>query len=114
VIVSSELVVTPYFSVDLSAGVAGSGHHRRGACNVCSSFDLFNRRRISMNQWEKLGQIADQLSHDEPPPFQSVPWHARNTLHFHEKAYYLCPCGKGFTDIASKRQHQIWGKQVKA
>jgi hypothetical protein len=29
----------------------------------------------------------------------------------HEPGYYLCSCGKGFTDIASKKVHQAWGRQ---
>jgi hypothetical protein len=61
---------------------------------------------------ETLKHFADLANHlhqeeaDFTPP--SVPWHARNTLHFHERAYYLCSpgCGKPFVDIASKRRHQ--------
>jgi hypothetical protein len=64
-----------------------------------------------MTELEKLADLANHLHREEAdftPPI--VPFHARNTLHFHERAYYLCKCGKGFTDIASKRAHQEWCK----
>jgi len=59
---------------------------------------------------ERLAQFSKQLHEDEPIFPAPVPWHARNTLHFHEQAYYLCSCGKGCTDMASKKAHQAWCK----
>jgi hypothetical protein len=63
-----------------------------------------------MTRIERLSQLAPRLSEDEPPFPAVIPWHARNTLHFHEQAYSLCSCGKGFTDMASQKQHQAWCK----
>ena len=62
-----------------------------------------------MTEIQRLSQIATQL-HQEEPEIPVVPFHARNGIHSHERAYYLCSCGKGFTDISSKRNHQIWCK----
>jgi hypothetical protein len=67
----------------------------------------------AMTEMERFAQLANQLHQDEPE-VPTLPFHARNILHFHEHAYYVCSpgCGKGFTDIASKRQHQQWCKKV--
>ena len=62
-----------------------------------------------MTELQRLEQLATHLHQEETdftPP--TVPFHARNGLHYHERAYYLCSCGKGFTDISSKRTHQQW------
>jgi hypothetical protein len=60
-----------------------------------------------MTEMERFAHLATQL-YQEEAEIPAIPFHARNILHFHEHAYYLCCCGKGFTDIASKRQHQAW------
>jgi hypothetical protein len=60
-----------------------------------------------MTDLQRFAQIATQL-HEEEPEVPVIPFHARNTLHFQEHAYYLCSCGKGFTDITTKRSHQAW------
>lgn len=59
-----------------------------------------------MTELQRLAQLANQLHEDEPSFPTPVPWHARNTLWLEELAYDLCPCGKGFTDNASRKQHQ--------
>jgi hypothetical protein len=70
-----------------------------------------------MTELQRLADLANHLHQEEPNPIVlpitqtgqqfDRPWHARNTLHFHERAYYLCSpgCGKPFTDIASKKAH---------
>ena len=64
-----------------------------------------------MNELQRLSELATRLHQEEPDlTFAPVPWHARNTLCLDAHAYYLWPCGKGFRDITSKRQHQIWCK----
>ena len=63
-----------------------------------------------MTQIERLSPLATRLSEDEPTFPAVISWHARNILPLDQHAYYLCSCGKGFTDIALKKQHQAWCK----
>jgi hypothetical protein len=61
-----------------------------------------------MTELQRLADFANRLAQEEADPIPAIPFHARNGLHYHERAYYLCSCGKGFTDISSKRTHQQW------
>ena len=62
-----------------------------------------------MNHMEKFDHMATQLPKEElafTPA--ALLGHARHTLHFHERASYLCTpgCGKPFADIQSTRRYQ--------
>ena len=62
-----------------------------------------------MNHMEKFDHMATQLPKEElafTPA--ALLGHARNTLHCHERAYYLCTpgCGKPFVNSQSTHRHQ--------
>jgi len=61
-----------------------------------------------MTELQRLSELATKLHQEEALSLPSIPWPARNSLHFPERAYYLCSpsCGKGCTDIAAKRRYQ--------
>jgi hypothetical protein len=67
-----------------------------------------------MDEMQRFAALADQLA-QEDVEVPELPFHARNTLAWSSRPYYLCSpgCGKPFTDIASKRAHQAWCTKVK-
>jgi hypothetical protein len=62
-----------------------------------------------MSFWTQLDTYARKLESEDPGPLVlSITRTGRLYERIHERGYYVCPCGKLFTDIRSKSMHQAW------
>jgi len=59
-----------------------------------------------MDDLSRFSVLARLLDQEEPPTSVQPITTVGKMTEYKAHGYYLCPCGKPFRDIASKRRHQ--------